>query len=156
MYVYGRDFRLESDHKPLETIAKKPLFKAPPRIQRFLLRLQKYRYTLVHVPGKQLIVADALSRANLPSQEERDMEKEVNCQVHLLTSSLAVSEAKLKELQTATKQDTELQKLKDVIRNRFPSHRRNLDSLLGPYWQDQDEYHESEGLIFKGNRIVIP
>ncbi|XP_064641934.1 uncharacterized protein K02A2.6-like [Lineus longissimus] len=155
-YVYGRDFLIESDHKPLETIVKKPLFKAPPRIQRFLLRLQKYNFKLVHVPGKQLIVADTLSRANLPGQEESDMEREVNLQVHLLISSLAVSDKKLKELQIATAQDTELQKLQETIRNGFPEHRRSLDNSLDPYWQDQDEYHVAEELVFKGNRIVVP
>ena len=31
-----------SDHKPLESIVKKPLFKVPPRLQRMRVCLQKY------------------------------------------------------------------------------------------------------------------
>ena len=41
-YVYGKDVLIESDHKPLETIFKKPLEKAPARLQNMLLKLQKY------------------------------------------------------------------------------------------------------------------
>ena len=37
---------VESDHKPLETIVKKPLANAPPRLQRMLLRLQKYDFVI--------------------------------------------------------------------------------------------------------------
>ncbi|CAB4010198.1 Hypothetical predicted protein [Paramuricea clavata] len=41
-YVYGKEVIVESDHKPLEMIAKKSLALAPPRLQRLLLRIQKY------------------------------------------------------------------------------------------------------------------
>ena len=38
-YVYGRTINVESDHKPLESVMRKPLCSAPPRLQRMLLRL---------------------------------------------------------------------------------------------------------------------
>jgi hypothetical protein len=40
-YIYGREVDVQSDHKPLEVIMKKPLSSAPARIQRLLMRLQK-------------------------------------------------------------------------------------------------------------------
>ena len=36
-YVYGKAVQVESDHKPLESITKKSLCQAPPRLQRMLL-----------------------------------------------------------------------------------------------------------------------
>ena len=45
-YTYGRRVIVESDHKPLETISKKPLVSAPKRLQRMLLRLQKTKILL--------------------------------------------------------------------------------------------------------------
>ena len=36
-YVYGTQFSVESDHKPLQAIFKKSINNAPPRIQRMLL-----------------------------------------------------------------------------------------------------------------------
>ena len=40
MYVYGKPFTVETDHKPLEMIALKNLMAATPRLQRMLLRIQ--------------------------------------------------------------------------------------------------------------------
>lgn len=66
-YTYGRSVQVESDHKPLETISRKPLHAAPKRL---LLRLQRYNMDFVHKSGKQMHIADTLSRAYLPSREE--------------------------------------------------------------------------------------
>jgi transposase InsO family protein len=156
-YLYGgRIFTVQTDHKPLVAIINKPLFKAPPRIQRFLLRLQRYNFNLVHVPGKHLLVADTLSRAYLTRQEKSDLEREVNLQIHLLVNSLAVSKDKREQIQTATSQDPELCELSRLIQSGWPEHRRDLPPILGPYWQDKEEFHTAEGIVFKGSRIVVP
>ena len=63
-YAYGRHVTIETDHKPLESIFKKHLDKAPPRISRMLLRIQEYDVTVKYVPGKDIQLADALSRVN--------------------------------------------------------------------------------------------
>ena len=42
-YIFGKsDVVVESDHKPLETIFRKPIHSAPKRLQRMRLRLQSY------------------------------------------------------------------------------------------------------------------
>ena len=66
-YPYGRRFIAESNHKPLEAIQLKNLISATLRLQRMLLRWQPYEVTMKYRPGKQMLVADALSR---PSSEE--------------------------------------------------------------------------------------
>ena len=155
-FLYGRSFIIESDHKPLEAIVNKPLYKAPPRIQRFLLRLQKYQYKLKHVPGKHMLVADTLSRACLPGQLKSDLTKEADLQVHSLVSSLAVSDVKFTQIQQERNKDDELQKLKQTIKDGWPTHRRNLDHVILPYWEGKEEYHIVDNIIFKGSRIVVP
>ena len=67
-YIYGKLVVVHSDHKPLESIMKKPLSTAPARLQRMLLRLQKYDINLIYKPGKDLKIADTLSRAQLDEQ----------------------------------------------------------------------------------------
>ena len=51
-YIYGFPTRVQTDHKPLEVIFKKPLHQVSPRLQRMLLRLQKYDLTIQYVKGK--------------------------------------------------------------------------------------------------------
>ena len=43
-YVYGLRFVVENDHKPVISIFQRALSKSPPRIQRFVLRLQRYNF----------------------------------------------------------------------------------------------------------------
>ena len=54
--------------KLLEMITKKPIHAAPTRLQGMLLRLQKYDYILIYKPGKEMTLADRLSR--FPSNKE--------------------------------------------------------------------------------------
>jgi hypothetical protein len=69
-YTYGRSVLVKSDHKPLEAIVKKPLNKAPKRLQNMLLRSQNYIYTIEWQKGENQYIADMLSRASLPNTEE--------------------------------------------------------------------------------------
>ena len=61
-YLYGQHFVLESDHRPLEYLQSSHL--KNPRLMRWSLALQAYRYTVKYIRGSQNVVADYLSRAN--------------------------------------------------------------------------------------------
>ena len=65
-YVYGRKILIDTDHKPLESIMKKSLLSAPKRLQRMLLRLQKFDLDVSYREGTDMHMADPLSRAYLP------------------------------------------------------------------------------------------
>ena len=56
-YVYGRKVTVHSDHKPLEIIANKPILTAPKRLQRMLLRMQRYDYNIRFKQGKEMVIA---------------------------------------------------------------------------------------------------
>ncbi|KAK3732304.1 hypothetical protein QZH41_007808 [Actinostola sp. cb2023] len=66
-YIYAKEVTVETDHRPLVSIITKSLDKAPARLQRMLLRLQRYNIDLQYKPGKELYTADTLSRAHLPT-----------------------------------------------------------------------------------------
>lgn len=93
-YVYSKEINVESDHKPLKSIFKKPLRQAPMRLQRMLLRLQKYNVSVTYKPGKELHTADALSRAYLHEHKKDLLEEEL--QVNWITPQLPISEEELK------------------------------------------------------------
>ena len=95
-YIYGRHIEVTTDHKPLEAILRKPLSAAPARLQRMMLRLQKYDLTVRHKPGKEIPVADTLSRLHL--RETDDTHEAFDAQVHLVVANLPVSDQKMSDL----------------------------------------------------------
>ena len=117
-----------------------------------LLRLQKYNMELQFTPGNTIPVADALSRASLPVVTE----SKLYYQVHLLLSSLPVSDNKLNEIRRATAKDKVLQEVKEYVENRWPENKRALPIEVIQYFQYRDELTVMQGLIFKGERIIIP
>ena len=107
-YICGQKITVESDHKPLESIAKKPLAKAPTRLQRMLLQVQKYDLNIIHIPGKLIPVADALSRKCLPA-EPRDSPDDPELQVHSVLNNMPVSDSRCKRQRKATTEDPQSQ-----------------------------------------------
>ena len=90
-YIYGRDVvHVDSDHKPLETIMLKPFHAAPQRLQRMLLRLQKYNIVLRYKKGCDMFLVDTLSRAYLPEVNTSELTQKLEGVDHKLL--LLVSE----------------------------------------------------------------
>ena len=59
-YLIGLHYTIETDRKPLvPLLSTKNLEELPIRVQRFCLRLMRFTYAVVHVPGKNLCTADA-------------------------------------------------------------------------------------------------
>ena len=68
-FLIGKQFCMETDHKPiLSLLGAQALDLLPPRIQRFRMRLMRYSYSIVHVPGKSLWTADTLSTSPVKSR----------------------------------------------------------------------------------------
>ena len=66
--LWGTTFRVSSDHKALESLAK--VTKYNPRVQRWLEFITAYHYTLVYRKGSANGNADFLSRLPLPASED--------------------------------------------------------------------------------------
>ena len=157
-YIYGKEVIVQTDHKPLQAIQNKPLHKAPPRLQRMLLRLQKYDLILKYTPGKNMYVADTLSRAYLKTvvNKNDEMEDEIKTMIHTIVKTLPFSDERLNAIKESTNSDRDLKQLKKVIQEGWPSHKSNLPSEIRQYWNIQDEIHTTEDLMFVGDRIIIP
>ncbi|KAK5866505.1 hypothetical protein PBY51_020693 [Eleginops maclovinus] len=113
-YTYGRKVTVQSDHKPLENIVKKPLLSAPKRLQRMLLRLQRYDIDVNYVPGRDMLLADTLSRAYLmESSTTGSVEAEI--ETINMVDYLPISEERLSTIRSATREDKTLQTLNKTI-----------------------------------------
>ena len=140
-YTYGVKVDVQSDHKPLEPIMKKPLSQTPPRIQRLLIRLQKYQLEVRYVPGKYLYIADTLSRAFLTEPDDlptSDLDKDSKVMIHSLVTNLPVSDQKSIQLKEATRTDGTQQGWPNNKRNVPNTHTLELFSqknFLSPWWE---------------------
>ena len=152
-YAYGRHVTIETDHKPLESIFKKHLSSAPPRIARMMLRIQKYDVDIKYVPGKEIPLADALSRLN-PCNT--DTIKGLDVSINELHMHLNASPTRVEQIQTETAKDPILSSLKSFINHGWPDKRADCPSHLYGYWNYRDELTVANGLILKGTRIIIP
>ncbi|XP_054289748.1 uncharacterized protein K02A2.6-like [Macrosteles quadrilineatus] len=168
-YLFGKcDITVETDHKPLETIFKKPLVNAPKRLQRMLLRLQKFTFTVVYRPGKTMLLADFLSRAPETKYECSMQDNSVMIFETSMNSStkefeqcksleyINVTDERLNQLKEHTYKDPVLQKLIPVIINGWPNRKTQVPKELWNYWPFKEELGVEDGLVLKGERIVIP
>ena len=151
-YTFGAHTTVYTDHRPLVSISKKPLCNVPKRLQRMIIRLQRYDYEIIYKPGTEMLLADTLSRAFLPDTGG-EHHKFDNVQS---TDYLAVSDKRLREIQDHTEADPTMCLLRDTILRGWPNDKRTLPSELTPYFKFRDEMTISQGLIFKGDTLLIP
>ena len=145
-YTYGRNITVQSDHKPLEAIKNKPLACAPPRLQRMLLRVQRYNMKVVYVPGKQILLADTLSRIftkTEPKLPRDDLEDSVRVHETLTTSDLGEDVAIVEILHTAVtdarigaamQHDQSMQVLIRFIQSGWHNERRRCPKQIKDFW----------------------
>jgi hypothetical protein len=89
-YIYGRQVNVFTDHRPLETILRQPLHKAPARLQRMMLQIQPYDLSFTYQPGAEIPVADALSRLHL-SDIDKASQRELEAYVHQVVKLLPLA-----------------------------------------------------------------
>ena len=147
-YVLGRPFTVESDHKPLEMKHQKSLASAPPRLQRMLLQLQRYDVTIRYRPGKEMLLADALSRC--PSRASGEIKLDMR------VDYIAFSKTWIAKLKETTREDPILGTVYQLTQQGWPHQRRHTPRMARVYWDFRDQLSIDEGLLLMGPRIVIP
>jgi len=152
-YAYGRHVTIETDHKPLESIFKKHLDKSPPRISRMVLRIQEYDKTIKYIPGKEIKLADALSRVNPCHGDEING---LQVSVHEIHATLNASPMRIKSIKEETAKDELLQQLARTIYQGWPEQRVNCPPTLVQFWNYRDELYVEDGMVIKGSRILVP
>src|SRR6218665_2232041 len=160
-YVNARHVTIETDQKPLIAIKKKPLSSAPRRLQRMLLRLQRYNYDLIFTPGSQMILADALSGAYASSLSDA-VGTEFPAEIASLTDeqqmadlTLVASDKTIRSLVGAAESDDDYQQLIKQINSGWPTSSADLPPAVKPFASFADELAVSGGLVFKGHRVVV-
>ncbi|KAK3093011.1 hypothetical protein FSP39_010012 [Pinctada imbricata] len=152
-FVYGHKVHVETDHKPLESLFRKTLSSAPPRIQRMMLKIQRYDLFVQYKPGKELYVADTLSRN---AKRDENFDKDEDCFKVYVVENLPVTTERMEKIQKETETDQEMRVLRETILAGWPNLRADCPSIIKDFWNFREELSISEGMILKGKRIVVP
>ena len=151
-HTYGRPVTVQSDHKPLGVIVKKPVYKAPKCLQCLLLRLLVHDVYLLYQRGSQMKLADTLSLANLPDVNLTSVQKEV--EAVNVAQDLPISAARVDDSRKHMEEDHEVQELIKVILTRWPEDKSQVPNSALPY-NVRDELTAQNGVISRGERVVL-
>ncbi|XP_061506862.1 uncharacterized protein K02A2.6-like [Anopheles gambiae] len=161
--VYGRHFRLQTDHKPLLRIFGSktgiPVYTAN-RLQRYALTLLLYDFQLEYVPTDKFGNADVLSRLIAKHEKPEDDYVIASIEIEEVLRSVvnSVSKAlplKFSDVERETKNDAQLRKVYEFTRNGWP-HAAVRDRTLSNFHSRRESLSTfGDGLLF-GERLIIP
>ena len=152
-YLFGHQFTMITDHKPLLGLfaeTKGIPDRAAARITRWALLLAAYNYKLEYRAGKLNGNADALSRLPLEAEPEDVTSPCVSVNMVELVNSPVTEEDVRKETQ---KDKTLLKVLKFVSEGWSPECR---DEQIRPYWLRRSELSVEGECLLWGGRVIIP
>ena len=157
-YLLGMSFKVETDHKPLVShFGVKNLEELPARIQRFRMRLMRFTFTISHVPGKDLTIADTLSRAPTATASDTDISfcQDTDMFVNTVMSCLPTTDRRFKEVRQKQDEDEVCQQIRKYCISGWPD-KHSVPSTLKPYFSVSSELTVQQGILMRNNRILIP
>ena len=161
-YLVGRKFQIETDHKPLVPIlGEKDLSNLPIRVQRFKLRLMRYDFDIFHTPGKNMHLADALSRPCSSFDGSIDSDKTLANEVELFVRSVVSStkyvDCRLGEILEAVADDQVYQQAVEFVYNGWPENDRDIyPTELEKLFVSRHRLTMIDGLMYFDDRVYIP
>ena len=157
-YLVGLHFHVETDHKPLvPLLSSKLLDELPLHIQRFRMRLMRFSFSITHVPGKNLSTADTLSRAPVSEPTGSDVlfHEEVDAYVQTAILSLPATEERLQVIRSHQGRDGVCEQIVTYCQGGWPN-KSDVHESVKPFYAVSGELSIHDGLLMRGNRIVIP
>lgn len=145
IFLFGKEFDLITDHKPLEVLFGQ---KSKPcaRIERWVLRLQAYQYKVKYKPGKTNI-ADPLSRlCKYPNASLRGEDK----YVHQIVEHSRPHAISMRDIIENSGNDPEVCCVKKGI------YDNSWDESVRGYKIFENELCFYGNVLLRGNKLVIP
>ena len=155
-FLYGKEFTLETNQKPLVSIYRKHMVEISPRTQRLVVRSFPYQlFDVQYRKGMEIPLADTLSRVTLTPMEEDGIQLPIVA-VNLIMSNLPVSSTEIELIHEETSKDPTLTLLRHYIHMGWPNDHRMLPQELHTFWNYREDLSMENGLITKGARLLIP
>nr|XP_022906738.1 uncharacterized protein K02A2.6-like [Onthophagus taurus] len=154
-YLYGRQFCIKTDHKPLLGIlrADKAIPEVlSPRFVRWVIMLSAYSYDLSYTPGKKIGHADALSRFPI-----KDTSGETENIADVLALECAPEQIlTADEVAKETTKDVILNRILQWARNGWPKNNKDFGNEFQPFLKRKHEISCYLDCLLWGTRIIVP
>ena len=121
-------------------------------MQRLLMKTIPYHFDVEYIKGSTNVINDCLSHAPITT----DSIYLPILQVNLVTQSLRCTPDKMQWLQDLTSQDDNLMLLGEVVKQGWPKIIQDLPPELKPFWTFCEVITIADGLLLKGDRIIVP
>ena len=115
--------------------------------------MQLYDYNIRFKPGKEMVIADTLSRAYGSSEQQHGTQIystsliqspfERSLEIVTAIEDVQLTETQLEELRKATAEDKVIPDVIRAVRQGWPSERKDVPPDLRPYFHHRDELVES-------------
>ena len=119
------------------------------------MRLMRYQYTISHIPGKQLVTADALSRAPVESPDI-NFSEEVQSFVNSVVTGIPATSKCLERIRQCQAADKVCQEIIRYCNEGWPREKKKFSVDMRPYYQFTSKLNVINGLLLRGHRIIIP
>ena len=149
-YLYGIKFHLVTYHKPLEFLFSKRS-RPPARIERWVLRMQVFDYTIEYKPGSENI-ADSLSRLSCGHVQEEEKKRNVAEEYLQFVAQTATPKTMTtRDIEEHSHRDAELCEVRRCIREDAWDNKECVK-----YFPVREELYIIGKVVLRGTRIVIP
>ena len=152
LYLYGCKFDLITDHKPLELIYKNRKSKPPMRIERWLLRLQDFKFKVIYQAGKDNI-ADYMSWHPVKEAKRENLAEQY---VHFISENAVPKSMTLLEIQEESQRDPTIQFVMRAIQtNNWQTSSTNVDTKeIVQYYKVRTQLTaQHDGIILKNSKL---
>lgn len=122
-----------------------------------LIRIMRFSGTAVYTPGKYLHVADALSRAPLSLESGSENNAcEIEFYIQSIAATWPVRDARLEEIRKKSHEDYAVRTTMEYTMYGWPQYKEDIVLAARPFYDIRNELSVVDGLLVRGDRIVIP
>ena len=156
-FTFGNEVNIITDHKPLVSLLKKSLAACSSRLSKLIFKIVDYPLKVMYQPGRKMVISDALSC--LSTHQIPDTKETIpglNVTIHEVGVFSNTDNTSMQHIQKETQNDAELQTLLQFIMKGFPMTKDECHDAIKPYFNYQEELTVVDGLVLKGQCIIIP
>ena len=155
-FTSGRKTNIITDHKPLTSLFSKCLVNTSPRLVRMMLCICDYDANVLYQKGSKMFLSDALSLLSSHNRRKGKQSEIKGLDISVHDVETDVHETTLDKICNHSKTDSTLSLVIQYVLDGWPGNANECAEPAQAYFTYKEELTIVDGLLVKGNRIVIP